>query len=271
MEATLAFLFGLLIGSFLNVCIYRLPRDLSVVRPRSFCPFCEKQLSWYDNLPVLSFVLLKGRCRFCGAGIPVRYPLVEVLTGVAFALAVQFFGLTWQSAKLCLFAAICIELTFSDLEERILPDEFTLGGTAVGLGLAWFVPLQAGLSYLIVRNPEKVQLMSLVESGLGAALCGGLLWSVGSIYEKFRGREGLGFGDVKMVMMIGAFLGLSGALVTLIVASVLGGIGGLVYIYATGKNASTYELPFGSFLGLAALAVAAFGEWMTRFYLQMGN
>src|SRR4029077_9090137 len=125
-EAALAFLFGLLIGSFLNVCIYRLPRDLSVVRPRSHCPYCEHMIAGYDNIPLFSFLILRGKCRHCGAKIPWRYPLVELCTGVLFALVVAALGLTLPALKYCIYGAILIDLIATDLEERILPDEFTL-------------------------------------------------------------------------------------------------------------------------------------------------
>ena len=134
---------GLLIGSFLNVCIFRLPRDLSVVSPaRSFCPECETTIAWYDNIPVVSYLVLGARCRQCKAHIPVRYLLVEIATGVAFALCVGKLGLSLSALKYCIYSAIMIALIASDIEERILPDEFTLGGTVVGLAFAPFVPLE---------------------------------------------------------------------------------------------------------------------------------
>src|ERR1039458_9901222 len=139
--AILAFLFGLLIGSFLNVCIYRWPRDLSVVRPRSHCPSCEKTIAWYDNIPLLSYALLGGRCRHCRARISPRYPVVELLTGALFFVFVWRLGPSLAAVKFCLLSALLVGLTFSDLEARILPDEFTLGGMAAGLVLAWFVPV----------------------------------------------------------------------------------------------------------------------------------
>jgi leader peptidase (prepilin peptidase) / N-methyltransferase len=254
LEACLAALFGLLIGSFLNVCIYRWPRDLSVVRPRSYCPKCEQPIGWFDNVPVLSYLLLRGRCRKCGARIAVRYLVVELLTAATFFCAVWFLGPTLAAAKYCVFGALIIALVFSDLEERILPDEFTLGGAAVGVVFAVFVPMTQGLVALLVPvHNERV--ISASESLFSALFCMGALWFVGFLYEKVRHREGLGLGDVKMVAMIGAFLGLQGALLTLIAGSLLGAIVGLFYIWFTGKDASTYELPFGTFLGTAALAV----------------
>ncbi|HEY2842277.1 MAG TPA: prepilin peptidase, partial [Bryobacteraceae bacterium] len=143
--AVLAFLAGLLIGSFLNVCVYRLPRDLSVVHPRSHCPVCEKQIAWYDNIPVVSYGLLGGHCRHCKAAIPLRYLIVELATGASFALCVAILGPTLAALKWSIFSAILITLTATDLEERILPDEFTLGGAVVGIVLAAVVPIEAGI------------------------------------------------------------------------------------------------------------------------------
>jgi leader peptidase (prepilin peptidase)/N-methyltransferase len=159
---------------------------------------------------------------------------------------------------------------FSDLEERILPDEFTLGGTALGLIFAAFVPLKSGILRLIFLSPTNERWLSLCDSLLGAALCSGALWGVGALYQKLRHREGLGLGDVKMIAMVGAFLGLQGALLTLIAGSLLGAVVGLAYIWFTGKDASTYELPFGTFLGAAALGVGFFGEVVFNWYSRLG-
>jgi leader peptidase (prepilin peptidase) / N-methyltransferase len=268
--ALIAALAGLLIGSFLNVCIYRLPRDLSVVKPRSFCPQCEGPIAWFDNIPLLSYLVLAGRCRRCGQRIPVRYPVVELLTGAAFFCAVWFLGPAAAAAKFCVFGAIVIALLFSDLEERILPDEFTLGGAAAGIVFAAFVPLNPGIVALLFHTARNQRLLSLGESLFAAAFCSGALWLVGTLYQKVRHREGLGFGDVKMVAMIGAFLGIQGALLTLIVGSLLGAIVGLCYIWFTGKDASTYELPFGTFLGVAALGVGFFSEVLVNWYTRLG-
>jgi len=255
-EACLAALAGLLIGSFLNVCIYRLPRDLSVIRPRSFCPECERTIPWYDNIPLISFLVLRGRCRKCGARIAVRYPAVEFLTAAAFFASFWFLGLSAAAVKFCVLGAILITLVFSDLEERILPDEFTIGGAVLGVVFAFFVPLDWGIVGFLLHGVSNQAILSVGESIFAAVFCSGSLWLVGTIYQKLRHREGLGFGDVKMVGMIGAFLGLEAALLALIVASLLGAAIGLCYIWFTGKDASTYELPFGSFLGIGALGVA---------------
>ena len=272
MEAFFTFLFGLLIGSFLNVCIFRMPRDISITDPpRSHCPNCDAQIRWYDNIPVISFLLLRGKCRDCKAPISLRYPLVELLTGALFSGCVLAFGLSAVALKYILFGSAMIALIFADFEERILPDEFTIGGTICGLIMSWFVLLPTGLSFLFVHDGSRKQLLSVIEALLGSVVCAGVLWIVGNLYYRIRQRDVLGFGDVKMVMMIGAFLGLQYTLMTVILGSVIGSVVGLLYIYTTGKNASTYELPFGSFLGLAATGVAAFGEPLFRMYLRFGN
>ena len=265
-EAIVAALFGLLIGSFLNVCIYRMPRDLSVVHPRSFCPGCEKPIAWYDNIPVLTWLLLRGACRHCSAPISWRYPAVELLTGVLFFVGVYELGPTLPALKFCLFAAIQVALIFTDVEERILPDEFTLGGTVVGLVLAWFVPMPPGMAGLLLDPDLDRRLVAVVESAFGGLFLAGVLWSIGALYHRVRGREGLGLGDVKMVACIGAFLGLGNALLTVVAGSVLGSVVGIAYIWFAGEKASEYELPFGSFLGVAAIGVALWalplGHWL---------
>jgi leader peptidase (prepilin peptidase)/N-methyltransferase len=246
----LAGLFGLLIGSFLNVCIHRWPRDLSVVQPRSACPNCNAQIAWYDNIPIFSYLLLRGRCRHCGAKIHWRYPLVEAVTALSFAFFVYSYGLNLAGAKYCILAAILIGLAFSDLETRILPDELTVGGTVVGLFFAWLGS-------------------SLLDGIIGAFACSGLLWLVGWLFEKLRHKEGLGFGDVKMLAMIGAFLGLQGAILTIVIGSMLGAISGLLYIKVSGKDPGSYQLPFGTFLAAAALLVAAEGPLIIGWYGQL--
>ncbi len=269
LEAILAGLLGLLIGSFLNVCIYRMPRDLSVVSPRSACPGCEQMIAWYDNIPVVSFFLLTGRCRHCKENISWRYPAVELVTGLLFFAGVMKLGPNLVALKFCTLAAVQVALIFTDFEERILPDEFTIGGTAVGLVLAAFVPMSPGLVALLLPVMWNKVLISVTESAVGAAFTSGVLWAFGALYKKLRHRDGLGFGDVKMVMMIGSFLGIQGTLLTLVAGSVLGSVVGLTYILLKKKDASTYELPFGSFLGIAAIGVALYGgpvlTWYGRF------
>lgn len=256
----LAGCFGLLIGSFLNVCVSRLPYDESVVSPRSHCPYCATMIAWYDNVPVLSYLALLARCRHCRASISVRYPIVELLTGVLFAAIVWRLGWEWAALKWCAFAAINVELLFSDLETRILPDEFTMGGTLVGVVLAAIVPLPQGLfSFLaVVMWPDASEaLASLINALMTAGFLSGGLYGVGALYLRFRGRDGLGFGDVKMVAMLGAFLGLETALLGLVIGSLLGSVVGLIWMRVKRASFAQYELPFGSFLAVGALLAAA--------------
>ncbi len=268
-EIVLAALAGLIIGSFLNVCIFRLPRDLSVVRPsRSFCPSCEKTIAWYDNIPLLSYVLLRGRCRHCSERISARYPIVEGLTAAAFAGAVAMLGPTPQALKLCLFSAIMIALVITDFETLILPDELTLGGLALGLLLAWFIPIRHGLAQLFVRD---VRAASLVEAIAAAGISAGALALLRFVYEKVRHREGMGLGDVKLVAMIGAFFGVQGVLMTLMAGSILGAVIGVAFVLIARKDAATYELPYGSFIGIAAIAVAFLGNPLFGWYGRLGG
>jgi len=265
----LAFVLGLLIGSFLNVCIYRWPRDLSVVAPRSHCPTCEKPIAWYDNIPVLSYVMLGGRGRCCGKRISFRYPLVELLTAGFFAWIVWQLGLTLGAAKFCVLVAMLIALMFTDLEELILPDEFTLGGWLVGLAFSPFVLVpditaHAVLSVFGIQFSDRW--MSVAESLCGALLPAGTLWLGGWLFEKFRHKEGLGLGDVKMMAMVGAFLGVRGALLTLITGSLAGSLIGIVYIKATKQDMGSYQLPFGTFLAAAAIFAAMAGPKVIEWY-----
>jgi leader peptidase (prepilin peptidase)/N-methyltransferase len=274
LEALLAFGFGLLIGSFLNVCIYRLPRDLSVVRPRSYCPACEKQIAWYDNVPVLSYVLLRGRCRFCKTRISARYPVVEVITGALFFIYVLRMGPTLAAVKYCVLGALLTGLLSSDLEERILPDEFTLGGTLLGLGFAFLIPVQDFAAHMllwVLKIDLNQRIVSFLEALIGAALPAFVLWLGGHLYEKLRKREGMGFGDVKMLLMVGAFLGFRDTILTMVIGSVLGSIVGYLYIRFTQKEISTYELPFGTFLSVGGITVTLLGPTVFEWYSAVGR
>lgn len=254
-EIVFAALFGLLLGSFLNVCIYRLPRDLSVVWPGSRCLACGHAVEPRDNVPVLSFLWLRGRCRYCRSSIYWRYPVVEALTAALFAGGVWLWGPTAQAAKFALFAFLLVGMIFCDLETRLLPDEFTKGGLAAGLALSLFVPFKMGL--MAVFLPERwARWVPIAEAALGAAIVSGAMLGLGYVFSKVRDKEGLGFGDVKMVAMIGAFLGIAPALMTVCIGCVSASVLGIGYIYLAKKDFSTYELPFGSFLGVSALVVA---------------
>ncbi len=255
-------LFGLIIGSFLNVCIYRLPRNQSVVTPRSRCPGCGRQIPAWENIPVLSYLILGGRCRGCRAAISWVYPLVELLTVGALYLLFLKFGLSLQLGINALFFCLLIVLVFIDLFERILPDVLTLGGAAAALALSpWQAPEFLG------SGPFW---WNLLNSLLGAVIGGGVLWLVAEIYFRVKKVEGMGFGDVKMMAMVGAFLGWRLAWVTILLGSLSGAIIGAVYMLAAGKG-RRYELPFGTFLGFGAIAATLWGSDLLNWYLGLLN
>jgi leader peptidase (prepilin peptidase) / N-methyltransferase len=258
----LAAIAGLLIGSFLNVCIYRLPRlsHRSVVTPRSRCWRCRALIAWYDNIPILSWILLRGRCRHCKRVIPVRYPLVEALTAVAFVICVAKLGISLPALKYVTYSSILITLIATDFERHILPDEFTIGGTVAGLIFSLFIPMERYFVSILLPVGLNGRVYSLSEAAFGAFVASGAIWLMATVYGKLRDVDALGFGDVKMIAMIGAFVGLRGALETMILGSVVGAIVGLAYIRLARKNWRTYHIPFGSFLGLAALFLALYGD-----------
>jgi leader peptidase (prepilin peptidase)/N-methyltransferase len=248
-----AFFLGASVGSFLNVVIYRLPAGESVVHPRSRCGRCGETIAWYDNLPVLSYLLLRGRCRSCGAAFSVRYPIVELLTAmVAVALYLRL-GLTLAFFVQFAFACALLAITYIDLDHQIIPDRITLPGILVGV---------AGSTVLAGGSP----LRALGESLLGMLLGGGLLLGVAWAYERFAGREGMGGGDVKLLAMIGAFLGWQGVLLTLLLASCLGSAVGLVMMIAHRAD-SKLAIPFGPFLSAGALTALFWGKEIVRWYM----
>lgn len=259
LDAILAAILGLLIGSFLNVCIYRLPRDLSVVAPRSFCPGCGRQISWYDNIPLLSYVALGGRCRNCRRSFSIRYPVVEALTAMCFFSAVRQYGASGEAFRLAVFSCLLIVLFFTDFETYLLPDEITVGGTAAGIFLSLAFPKPGGLVSLLLPVERLPAGESFADAVLGGLIPAGALWLIGEIYFRIRGREGLGLGDVKMMLMLGSFTGLEASLLSLIAGSVAGSFVGVVLLAMRGRSAATHELPFGSFLAAGALILAHFG------------
>ncbi|HNX96697.1 MAG TPA: prepilin peptidase [Candidatus Aminicenantes bacterium] len=243
MEEIVLVLFGLVFGSFLNVVIYRLPRGESLVRPGSHCPSCGKAIHWYDNVPVLGFILLGGRCRACRAPISPRYPLVEAFTALSFFLVGRAFpGQDLYQAAAILFVCLLISLALIDLEHMILPDELTLGGSLVFLAYSFFHP--------------RLTTFEAIASGLGVAALFSALYY---FYLKVRKIEGLGFGDVKMVLMLGLFLGPRQTLTAVLLASVSGLLTGLVLIVWQKKNLKL-ALPFGTFLAIGAYASLFWGE-----------
>ena len=263
------FIFGLLIGSFLNVCIIRIPQRKSIVMPASACPKCGAPIRPYDNIPVLSWALLGGKCRACKTKISGMYPLVELLTALLFLACYAVSGLTIEALKWAIFSALVIVLVFTDLRERILPDVVNYTGFALGLALS-FVTLPTDGTALWAANrmfefPPPAPVISFLDALLGAALGSGLLWLVSEAYFRLRGREGMGMGDVKMMLMVGAFLGAKRTLLTIFAGSLLGSILGLAFMAARRKD-SNYELPFGTFLGMAALLVVFFGTPVVSWY-----
>ncbi len=247
-------LFGLLVGSFLNVCIYRIPRDLSVVAPRSFCTECGTQIAWYDNVPLVSYGILRGRCRHCGKAIRLRYPGVEILTAFLLAAAAVRYGWTLAALKWMIFEAIMVVLFWTDFEEQILPDEFTLGGALLGFIIAIFVrvPSIFGELFFPLWKPAW---QSLLDATLGGVILSGPIWLLGAIYVRARKREGLGLGDVKLLLLMGVFLGAENGLRALLIGTVAGSVIGLIYVFWARKRFSDTELPFGSFLCAGAALV----------------
>jgi len=263
------FLFGLIIGSFLNVCILRIPTGKSIVLPASACPKCGTAIRAYDNIPVISYLILRGKCRGCKTKISPMYPLVEFLTGLLFFACYCAFGLSVEALKWATFSAIMIVLVFTDLRERILPDVVNFTGFAFGLVFSLFVTPTDGSALWIANHifqfPPPQPVLSLVDALLGAALGSGLLWLVSEAYFRLRGREGMGLGDVKMMLMAGAFLGAKRTLLTIMAGSILGSVIGIAVIVARRKEAD-YELPFGTFLGAGALLVVFFGTPVVNWY-----
>jgi leader peptidase (prepilin peptidase) / N-methyltransferase len=266
-------LFGLVIGSFLNVCIYRLPRSTSIALPRSRCPHCDIPIRPYDNIPVLSYIILRGKCRSCGKPISIQYPLVELLTGLAFYACAYTWGLAPATLVNSLFMSMVIVLIFIDYHHQILPNVITLPGTVLGIVLS---PFQTPEVYADVFSFRVASLFGLEHiratlpwagSILGALIWGALLYIVGMGYFKLRKIQGLGMGDVKMMAMVGAFIGVRLAFVTVFAGSLLGLIFGLSLMILGRANMRT-KLAFGVFLGIGAVFSLFYGLPLLRWYLR---
>lgn len=256
--ALFAGLFGLALGSYLNVVIYRVPRGLSTLRPRSRCPGCERPIGAGDNVPVLSFLLLRGKCRHCGTRISWQYPAVELVTALLFVACFLRFGLSWASPVAMLFCCLMLALAAIDLEHMILPDRITLPFTAVGVLLQ---PLVGWAGTFFFPPP-----WGWMAGGLwGAALGAGILLGVWIGWYLLRREEGMGLGDVKMLALIGAFLGWKGLLVSLFLASLSGAVVGLALLPRRETGMKT-QLPFGVFLSLGALIALFFGQDIAAWY-----
>ncbi len=298
--AAAIFVFGLAFGSFLNVCVYRLPRDLSVVHPRSACPNCNQWIAFHDNVPVLSWLLLRGRCRHCKASISARYLVVELLTGALFLACYWHFGLTLAMLKYCVLGFLLLGLIFTDAETKLLPNKLTLTGLGLGLVFSLLVPvndlasqLLPGVVPLPMSSDVSWHLLSLLDALLGAAVGASFIYGAGAIYLRARGVQGMGFGDVKLMAMVGAFLGVKLTIFTLFTASIAGSVFGLSTIFvvwikrtrrfmarqhatagAARKRAwqsarvvyRHYEMPFGVFLGSMAMVAFFFGNQFLHWY-----
>ena len=294
------FALGLAFGSFLNVCIYRLPRGLSVVRPGSSCPHCEKPIAFYDNVPVLSWLILGGRCRTCQTPITPRYLVVELLTAAIFLACYWHFGFTLALAKYCSFGFLALGLIFTDAETMLLPDKMTVSGLALGLIFSLVVPIHDLVSQLLpglvsLHSGSHVpwQVASLMDALMGAAVGSSFIYGVGAIYLRARGVQGMGFGDVKLMAMVGAFLGIRLTICTLFAASIAGSLFGLSTILAVWLKRTRrrmkrrhesaqesrrrawasatialrhYQMPFGVFLAGMAIVACFFGNDFLRWY-----
>jgi len=239
---------GLVVGSFLNVCIYRLPRGQSVNWPGSRCTTCDRSLAWYENIPVVSWVVLRGRCRTCGERISVMYPIVEVITAALFIAGYVIYGWTPLLAVRLAFTCAMIVLFVIDLQHYLLPNVITVPGIVIGFALS-----------LVLPPGWKASLIGLIAGG-------GLLFAIAEAWYRFRGIEGLGMGDVKMLAMIGAFLGWKLMLVTLVLSSFAGSLIGVGAI-ALGRGGMKSMLPFGTFLAVGALTAAVAGDVILNWYL----
>ena len=253
-----ALLFGLCLGSFLNVCIARMPQDKSVVRPPSHCPSCRTDIAWYDNIPVLSWLLLRGRCRVCASPISRVYPLVELLTGLLIwcvwrdvigAATIVSLGHAVTFLYYSIFVMMLVGLTFIDVRYHIIPDEFSIYAVPIGVAGAWAVQQAGGSAHITWQY-----------SVVGALVGGGFLAAIAGTFWLIRREEGMGMGDIKLLAMIGSFLGAFPALlVVLILSSVIGSVVGITMILMRGRS-MRMAVPFGPFLALGALAYLLYGE-----------
>lgn len=251
--ALFAFVFGAVVGSFLNVCIYRMPLDQSVVSPGSRCVGCGTAIRWYDNIPVISWLLLRGRCRFCQAPFSFRYPLVELITAVLSLLLFMKYGLSPSYGVMFIFCAALIVITFIDFDHQIIPDELSLPGIVLGFISSFFLPEPGWISSL---------LGAVAGWGSLALIFYGYLW--------LTGREGMGGGDAKLLAMMGAFLGLQAIPFIIFASSLVGTVAGLS-IMAVQRKDRHLAIPFGPYLALGALLYIFVGPQLIQWYLQLGK
>ncbi len=265
------FLFGLLIGSFLNVVIYRLPREESIVLPNSHCPNCDVAIKFYDNIPVLSYAILRGRCRACRVRISPIYPAVELLVAILYLMVYLKDGRSIALVGDILFVSLIVPLVFIDLEHQLLLDSLTYPGLVLMVIMRMLSPELVIGSLPAARfglHSSSQWVLSLLGSALGAAAGGGSLWLVREAYFRLRKVEGMGLGDVKMMLMVGAYLGWQLTVLTIFIASLLGALIGIVVMFARGGTMKM-KLPFGVFLGPAAVIALFGGQKFISWYLAM--
>jgi len=263
---------GAIIGSFLNVVIHRIPREQSIVLPSSKCPECRAEIKPYDNIPIISYLILRGRCRSCGVRISPRYPAVEALTAVLFAAVTWHDGLSYALAFDLAFVAAMMALIFIDAEHMILPNVITYPGVLFALLTRLLLPYLVSpahfddLPQLLAAFPKlPLWAVSLIGSAIGALIGGGSLWLMGFLWEKLRGIEAMGFGDVKMMLMVGAFLGWRLTLLTIMMGALSGSIAGIAVMIKRGRNLQMM-LPFGIFLGIGSIISLLFGARIIAWY-----
>lgn len=265
---------GAMIGSFLNVVIHRLPREQSIVFPNSTCPRCSARIKAYDNIPILSFLILRGKCRACGSRISPRYPAVEALTALLFVAVTWHDGLSFALAFDVAFTASILALLFIDAEHMILPNAITYPGILFALITRAVVPYLAGPSHfddlpqLITLFPPTwpAPLISLIGAAIGALAGGGSLWLMGFLWEKLRGVEAMGFGDVKMMFMVGAYLGWRLTILTILIAALSGSLAGVSLMLRRGSRNLQMMLPFGIFLGIGSIVSLLIGTRVIEWY-----
>jgi leader peptidase (prepilin peptidase)/N-methyltransferase len=247
----ISIVFGALIGSFLNVCILRLPKEESILTPGSHCPHCQNPIAFYDNIPLISYLILRGKCRHCGHSISIQYPLIEGITALGSLLLFLKFGISWSTLFYLSFVSALIVITLIDLSHQIIPDVISLPGIVVGFIGSLLLPQ-----------------VSFFNSMIGMLLGGGVLFLVATVYQWLFKREGMGGGDVKLLAMIGAFLGWKAVILTILLSSLIGSITGVILIGLKGKDFK-YAIPFGPFLSLGAVISLFYGDPLINWYLSL--
>jgi leader peptidase (prepilin peptidase)/N-methyltransferase len=259
MQYIAVFLFGAVVGSFLNVCIYRIPRGLSIIIPSSKCPSCNNPIQPWDNIPILSYILLKGRCRSCNARIPFKYPLVEFLNAILYVIAILRFGpdFSWSLLIYFIFLSSLVVITFIDIEHQIIPDRITLSGIVLALIFG---------STVLPDPFSRSELLGFKASVIGVLLGGGFFYAVGVLGTAVLKKDAMGGGDIKMMAMVGGFLGWKGVILTTFMGSLLGSLVGILLLMIKGKKWGT-KIPFGPYLSFGAVLSLLLGQEFLVWYL----